>query len=104
MNWDERTAQLHLSVGNYVALRFDAKTGDDMRRLATQYVEVRGRGRFDSTGSWTMVRVEKISSTRSGEEPFDLDEFSDLLRFMQLENETRTAQVLSQFDSLKQHS
>jgi 2-phospho-L-lactate guanylyltransferase len=35
---------------------------------------------------------------------FDLDEFSDLLRFMQLENETRTAQVLSQFDSLKQHS
>ena len=75
VNWDERTAQLHLSVGNYVALRFDAKTGDDMRRLATQYVEVRGRGRFDSTGSWTMVRVEKISSTRSGEEPFDLDEF-----------------------------
>jgi 2-phospho-L-lactate guanylyltransferase len=35
---------------------------------------------------------------------FDLDEFSDLLRFMQLESETRTAQVLSQFDSLKQHS
>jgi len=35
---------------------------------------------------------------------FDLDEFSDLLRFMQLENETRTAQVLSHFDSLKQHS
>ncbi len=35
---------------------------------------------------------------------FDLDEFSDLLRFMQLENETRTAQVLRHFDSLKQHS
>ena len=35
---------------------------------------------------------------------FDLDESSDLLRFMQLENETRTAQVLSQLDSLKQHS
>ncbi len=34
---------------------------------------------------------------------FDLDEFSDLLRFMQLENETRTAQVLRHFDSLKQH-
>ncbi len=35
---------------------------------------------------------------------FDLDEFSDLLTFMQLENETRTAQVLKHFDSLKQHS
>ncbi len=35
---------------------------------------------------------------------FDLDEFSDLLRFMQLGNETRTAQVLRHFDSLKQHS
>ena len=35
---------------------------------------------------------------------FDLDEFSDLLRFMRLENETRTAQVLRNFDSLKQHS
>jgi len=34
----------------------------------------------------------------------DLDEFSDLLRFMQLENETRTSQVLRRFDSLKQHS
>jgi len=35
---------------------------------------------------------------------FDLDEFSDLLRFMQLENETRTAQVLRHFDSLKKSS
>ncbi len=34
----------------------------------------------------------------------DLDELSDLLRFMQLENETRTSQVLRRFDSLKQHS
>ena len=34
----------------------------------------------------------------------DLDEFSDLLRFMRLENETRTSQVLRRFDSLKQHS
>jgi 2-phospho-L-lactate guanylyltransferase len=34
----------------------------------------------------------------------DLDEFPDLLRFMQLENETRTSQVLRRFDCLKQHS
>ena len=34
----------------------------------------------------------------------DLDEFSDLLRFMQVKNETRTSQVLRRFDSLKQHS
>ncbi len=35
---------------------------------------------------------------------FDLDELSDVFRFKQLENETRTAQVLRNFDSLKQHS
>ncbi len=35
---------------------------------------------------------------------FDLDEFTDLLRFMQLEKATRSAQVLRHFDSLKQHS
>ena len=35
---------------------------------------------------------------------FDLDEFSDLLRFMQLESKTKTAQVLRNFDSLRQHS
>ena len=74
VNWDSRTAQLHQSVGKYVPLRFDAEVGDDMRRLATQHVEVRGRGWFDRKERWTMVRVEKISGTRSGEETFDLDE------------------------------
>ena len=47
------------------------------------------------------VELKILENTRIS---FDLDEYSDLLRFMQLENETRTAQVLRNFNSLKQHS
>lgn len=47
------------------------------------------------------VELEVLEKPRIS---FDLDEFSDLLRFQQLENETRTGQVLKQFDSLKMHS
>ena len=75
VNWDRRTAQLHRSVGNYIQLRFDATHDGDMLRLATQYVEVRGPGRFNNDGDWTTVQVKRISGTRSGREPFDLDEF-----------------------------
>ena len=75
VNWNKRTAQLHRSVGNYVQLRFDATHDGDMLRLATQYVEVRGQGRFNNDGDWTTVHVKRISGTRSGREPFDLDEF-----------------------------
>ena len=46
-----------------------------MQRLATQFVEVRGRGQFDQKGNWTNVTVEQIASTRSWREPFDMDEF-----------------------------
>ena len=49
--------------------------GDDMRRLATEYVEVRGRGRFDKHDRWTTVEVEQVSGTRSWREPFDIDAF-----------------------------
>ena len=74
VNWQTLTAQLHQPLGRHVPLRFAAELGDDMRRLATQYVEVRGRGWFDKDDMWTFVRVEKISGTRSGEESFDLDD------------------------------
>ena len=75
VNWDRRTAQLHRSVGNYVQLRFDAAHGEDILRLATQYVEVRGQGKFTNDGDWHTVHVNRISETRSWREPFDLDEF-----------------------------
>ena len=73
VNWATGTAQLHDDGGGYVALRFEPALGDDMRRLATEYVEVRGRGRFDKHDRWTTVEVEKVSGTRSWREPFDID-------------------------------
>ena len=75
VNWATGTAQLHDDGGGYVALRFEPALGDDMRRLATEYVEVRGRGRFDKHDGWTTVEVEQVSSTRSWREPFDIDAF-----------------------------
>ena len=44
VNWHRRTAQLHDAQGGFVGLRFDAGLHEDMLRLATQYVEIRGRG------------------------------------------------------------
>ena len=75
VNWYKRTAQLHRSVGNYVQLQFDAVHDTDMRRLVTQYVEVRGQGKFNNDGDWKTIQIERISETRSWQEPFDLDEF-----------------------------
>ena len=73
VNWDRLTAQLHDSAGSYVRLRFDAGLYDDMRRLATEFVEVRGQGRFNPRDEWTSVHVERIDATRSVREPFDLE-------------------------------
>ncbi len=75
VNWDKRTAQLHQSAGGYVSLRFDEPLDKEMLGLATQYVEVRGRGRFDKDGDWTTVHAEQLSGARSWREPFDVDAF-----------------------------
>lgn len=75
VNWDKGTARLRDHAREYVRLRFDAEMAEHMRRLATQYVEVRGRGTFNKSGDWTNVKVEQINSARSWREPFDLEEF-----------------------------
>ena len=75
VNWARRTAQLHDYSGEYVGLRFGEALADDMLRLATQYVEVRGRGRFDKHDEWTTVEVDSVSGTGSWREPFDLEAF-----------------------------
>lgn len=75
VNWAQGTAQLHEHEGKHVQLRFDAALNYEMRRLATQYVEVRGRGRFNKDDSWHTVYVEQISGTRSWRDPFDLELF-----------------------------
>ena len=75
VNWHRQTVQLHHFAEGYIRLRFESELKDAMLRLATQYVEVRGRGRFNPNDEWTSVRVEQISGTRSGREPFDLEAF-----------------------------
>ena len=73
VNWERRTAQLHDFTGEYVRLRFDDTLDDEMLRLATQYVRVRGVGRFGKAGEWTSVHVEHLSETHSASESFDPD-------------------------------
>ena len=75
MSWDRRTAQLHQFGGGYVRLRFGAELDDEMLRLATRYIEVRGRGRFNRNDEWTTVDVEQVRETRSWQQPFDLEAF-----------------------------
>ena len=75
VNWDKGTAQLHDFSENYVQLRFSEHLHEDMLRLATRYVEVKGRGRFNDSDQWTSVEVHQINATRSGTEPFDVGAF-----------------------------
>lgn len=75
VNWACGTAELHYIPQRVVPLRFDQALNDDMRRLATQYVEIRGRGRFNDNDEWDIIYVEQIADTRSCSEPFDLEAF-----------------------------
>jgi hypothetical protein len=75
VNWDKRTARLYGSSGKPIALRFNPELDDDMLRLATQFVEVRGRGRFNGNDQWTTVEVDQLNATRSWNAPFDVEAF-----------------------------
>ena len=73
VNWHRHTAQLHQSVGPYIKLRFDADLDEEMRQLATRFVEIRGHGTFRDDDQWRSIQVEEIRPDRSWREPFDLD-------------------------------
>ncbi len=75
VNWERGTAQLHDYSGEYVQLRFARDLHEDMLRLATQHVEVRGEGRFKESDDWTTVKVEEIRAARSSHLPFDVEAF-----------------------------
>lgn len=75
VNWERHTAQLHSHAGEIVRLRFDQEMDQAMRLLATDYVEVRGSGRFDPHGDWKTVVVDRVTATRSHHQPFDLEAF-----------------------------
>ena len=75
----QRAAQLHeYGRPGHIPLRFGPALDAEMRRLETQYVEVRGAGRIDDDRDrWTEVWVEELHETRSWREPFDLQAFLD---------------------------
>ena len=75
VNWHSKSAQLHRYRDRHVRLRFDDSLADDMLRLATQYVEVQGRGRIDKHERWGTVQVDEISVTHSWRESFDMGAF-----------------------------
>ena len=91
VNWEKRTAELHRYHDSHVRLRFDAALDDDMRRLATQYVEVHGEGTFTPDDEWRSIRVTGISSTRSESEPFDFGELGSRKPFIFGRDEIVTA-------------
>jgi len=51
VNWKRHTAQLHDSAGEFVRLKFHPELDEEMRLLATTYVEVTGQGQFDESGA-----------------------------------------------------
>ena len=75
VNWHRRTAQLHDSRGDFVSLRFEANLNREMLRLATQYVEIRGRGRINAKDEWTTVQVREINHVGAWGAPFDKEAF-----------------------------
>ena len=74
VDWKQRTAQLHNYGQPVIRLRFDAALDDEMKRRATQYIEVRGRGKFAEDGSLVDFHVRHLKGTRSSMQPYDLDE------------------------------
>ena len=79
VNVEQRTAQLHeYGRPDHIPLRFGPALDAEMRRLETQYVEVRGTGGIDDDRDrWIEVWVEELRETRSWREPFELQAFLD---------------------------
>jgi len=75
VNWYRRTAQLHDHHGEFIRLKFEPEFDEQMLRLATQYVEIRGQGRITAKDEWTTVQVGQIISTKLWNEPFDKEAF-----------------------------
>ena len=80
VNTEQRTAQLHeYGRPDHIPLRFGPALDAEMRRLETQYVEVRGTGCIDDDRDrWIEVWVEELRETRSWREPFDLEPSSTI--------------------------
>ena len=70
VNWRDRTAQLDGGDGTRVPLCFDDSLDWEMLRLATSFVNIRGRANFEDDDRLKIFHVEQISGTRSCRESF----------------------------------
>ncbi len=54
-----------------VSLEFDESLRDEITRLASAHVELRGTGHFDAEGNWKVVRVEEVRGATDWATPPD---------------------------------
>lgn len=68
VDWTNKTARLERFRERSVKLRFGKELDEDMRRFATQFVQIEGKGRLISPEieRWAVVNVESISLPYDG--------------------------------------
>lgn len=75
VNWNRGTAQLHRYRQSHVPLRFGSPLHEQMLSCATNFVEVKGKGKFNSKSQWQYVQVDEIRNAGVSNRPFDLETF-----------------------------
>ena len=75
VNWDRGTAQLHRYRQGHIPLRFRSFMHEQMLSCATNFVEVKGKGKLKNVSEWQYVLVEEIKKVSSANQPFDLQSF-----------------------------
>lgn len=62
VDWTKKTARLERFREKPIKLRFGKELDEEMRRFATQYVQVEGKGYLKTdTERWESIDVEKVS-------------------------------------------
>lgn len=76
VDWTKKIARLEPRGNKPVKLHFGSELAGEMRRFATLYVKITGRGQFDTLDAenWSSIQVESIDGGRSWAKPFDISE------------------------------
>ncbi len=73
VDWANKTARLEQFREKPIKLRFVKELDEEMRRFATQYVQIRGKGRLKAPDTdmeeWVSIAVESISLPHDGSKP-----------------------------------
>ncbi len=101
VDWAKGTARLDRFRSKSIKLRFGKEMAEEMRRFATEFVQIDGSGYIKAPETdkeeWVHIHVEKVSIPYQGEgvvfrkeewaadkraidETFDVDEFNRLIR------------------------